>query len=125
MTLPVWPNTLPQKILRDGYAPASPENLIASTAMEDGPEVRRRKRLAIWSGVAVRYRMTPAQVATFKAFWLADLNAGTRDFTLPMFGMDSASYVNRTVRIADGRYSLAPAGPADSYVSLSLKVRDL
>ena len=121
MPAPVWPGTLPQRPLRDGYNPR-PQEALVRTPMEDGYEQARRQRLSIWHETPVRYRMTPAQLATFKAFWNGDLNAGASAFTLPVFGLDGAGYVNRTVRLRDVSYQ--PVGPADTYVAGTLSIRN-
>ena len=120
MPAPVWPATLPQKPLREGYDPR-PQEALVRTPMEDGYEQARRQRLSIWHETSARYRMTPAQVATFKAFWKNDLNAGASTFTMPVFGLDGTGYQDRTVRIRDVAYQ--PVGPADVYVAFTLVIR--
>ena len=109
------------KPLRDSYTPR-PRDPIERTENEDGPEHERRRRLNIWHETPVRYRMTPTQVATFKAFWKADLNTGAVALTMPIWGFDGAGYQTRTVKIRDISYM--PAGPADTYVGFTLSIRD-
>lgn len=123
MPLPVWPITLPQRPLREGYAVSAPSGHMSETEVEDGPAIRRRKVFSLWRRVQLRYRMTPAQKAAFETFWRQDLNAGVNEFTLPLWNFDGAGMVSARVRMEGASFSCGPAGPADSYVSFEVEAR--
>jgi hypothetical protein len=122
MTLPVWPGTLPQAPMREGYS-VDQENPKVSTQMEDGPDVDRLRKLYLRTSISAKYLMTPAQATTFKAFWKVDLNRGVSDFTIPVWTMEAAGYVNKTARI-EGAPKWEYIGPSHSAVMLNIKVRD-
>lgn len=67
-----WPVSLPQYPLADGWRETAPDNIIR-TAMDTGPaKVRRRGTAAPWTATAA-FRLTAAQLATFRTFLAVDL----------------------------------------------------
>lgn len=80
MSVPVWPETLPDEALIEGYSRAFPNKLLRSS-METGPaKVRRR----VTSGVAPlkgAIYMSRAQLTTFTTFYETTLAGGSLRFS--------------------------------------------
>jgi hypothetical protein len=75
----VWPSTLPQKPLVDGYGEDFPENTIR-TEMEVGPAKLRRRSTAAPKKITISFLMTQIQVATFETFFNTTLSSGSLPF---------------------------------------------
>ena len=78
----VWPPTLPQVALADGYTSRPGDNVVR-TEMDVGPAKVRRRGSAGVRRISVRYRMTPAQSDDFEAFYNDTLRSGALRFTWP------------------------------------------
>jgi len=80
MSIPSWPETLPQNILAQGYKGGLPNNLLRQQ-MDIGPaKVRRRGTVAV-EPVTGNILVTPAQLATLKTFYETTLLDGTLRFS--------------------------------------------
>lgn len=79
------------------------------TEMEDGPDRMRRASLTRLAKLSLRYLMSDAQMATFKAFVETTLNEGTQHFTMvvPSPGVTSGS---REAWLDKGLYKATRAG---------------
>lgn len=82
MSAPAWPGTLPQKLLRDGFAEESPDNLIVSD-MSVGPAKVRRRTTAAVRMIRGTLHMTSAQVSTFRTFVKTTIADRSQPFTFP------------------------------------------
>jgi hypothetical protein len=79
MSNPVWPPSLPQSPLLDGYK-EKPPKLFARAEMDAGvPKMRRRFTNAV-RPVEVTFYMTQAQVETLDAFYLSTIQGGAVAF---------------------------------------------
>lgn len=85
-----WPSELPQYPLADGWRETGPDNVVR-TPMDVGPaKVRRRSTSAPWTATAA-FRLTAAQLATFRAFLAVDLadRSLSYDWAHPVSGADA------------------------------------
>lgn len=80
MSDPVWPATLPQLILRAGYAESVPDQAI-ETPTDAGPGKVRRRQTGTQRQIKASIHCTPAQMDIFEAFYLGTLAGGTLNFT--------------------------------------------
>ena len=110
MALPVWPGSLPTRLLRDAYV-RKPLTRPVRSEMEM-PSVTRQRSMAAATVIeqATALRMTAAQASDFEAFWQGPLGRGASMFTMPVFDLATKNYVSRTVRIVDGAYDLRRDG---------------
>lgn len=88
MANPIWPTSLPQEPLREGYTETGPDALLR-TEMESGPPIVRRRFTAATQGRQVVYRMSDAQWATFKTFFDTTISGGALRFDWPDAGNDT------------------------------------
>lgn len=82
MTAPIWPSTLPHRVLRDGYSEAGPDGRLRQP-MSTGPAKVRRLTSAAVREVQVSLLLSPDQRATLDGFWDDDLAGGVRAFWFP------------------------------------------
>ncbi|MBB3591730.1 hypothetical protein FHX08_002074 [Rhizobium sp. BK529] len=82
MTVPVWPATLPQVFLRDGYDAQGADNLIASSVSIGPAKVRRRTTAAVkpLSGSMI---MSSTQFQVLVDFIENDIADRAKAFTFP------------------------------------------
>lgn len=92
----VWPSSLPQKPLADGFSETAP-NLVVRSPMDIGPAKVRRRATAGVTRLQMRFRLTNDQLTTFQAFLHADL----QDRALAFTWMHPISGANATFRIVD------------------------
>lgn len=78
----LWPATLPQHALRDGYEEA-PRNNVVAFEPDDGPPIERPKRSVAMTDLATTMRMTATQYDLFIDFVRRDLSEGTASFLMP------------------------------------------
>lgn len=127
MTLPVWPDTLPEYVLREGFQAAGVEATVR-TEMEDGPGYVRRKRLNIWTPVEIRLFLRSAQQVTeLKGFWRNTLNCGQSRFTAPIYTFEGtgSGYVLKTCMWDGPGPTFTPyGGPNQPMASFRVKVLD-
>lgn len=77
--MPVWPVSLPQDVLIDGYDERPPDTTLRST-MDEGPAKVRRRFTAGVRVFSVTVALTRAQVETLDAFYRTDLQGGALRF---------------------------------------------
>lgn len=75
----IWPSTLPQFVLQDGYREA-PSDIVKRTLMEVGPPKQRPLFTRGFKKLPVQLSMDLDQVAIFKAFYQDTLLGGTIPF---------------------------------------------
>ena len=78
MSLPVWPESLPQYPLIDGYSEV-PQDSVLRVDM-DGLTKQRNRFTATIFNVEESYLLTKDQFATFKNFYFNTLRNGSREF---------------------------------------------
>jgi hypothetical protein len=80
MTDPVWPDTLPQRLLNRGLSVQVGYPVVRSETDGGVAKVRRRftRGIETVSGILV---LTAAQMAAFRTFYQDSLSAGARAFT--------------------------------------------
>lgn len=79
MANPVWPASLPQDVLVEGYDEAMPD-LALRTEMDAGPAKVRRRFTAGVRTFKVGSAMTRAQVATLDTFFVTTVQGGALSF---------------------------------------------
>lgn len=85
--MPVWPVTLPDKPLYDGYAEQPPDNRLR-TQMDVGPPKQRRRATAGVRKIQCQFRLTKAQTEILDNFYDVICASGslTFDWTHPRTG---------------------------------------
>jgi hypothetical protein len=78
----VWPLTLPQYPLLDGFS-YQPPNLLVASESDTGPPMVRRRTTAGHAKVQCAWLLTGTQFATFRAFYETELAGGAVPFTMP------------------------------------------
>jgi hypothetical protein len=78
--IPSWPASLPQRPLADGFS-ETPPNLLVRSAADFGPAKARRRATAGVTKLKAAFRLSPAQLATFRTFFAADLQGGALTFS--------------------------------------------
>ena len=119
MSDPVWPLSLPQKPLRQGFA-SSGQQPVRRMQMESGPD--RVVRLSNQSvrGNSVAWYLSAQQLAEFWSFYEQDANAGADWVLIPLFTGNTVAH--HRCRI-NSYPSLAPMG-RDWQVSFSVETTD-
>ena len=79
MTNAVWPASLPQTPLAEGYNERAPDTVIRSP-MEAGPPRLRRRFTAGVRNIECQLRLTPAQLDTLDAFFGSTVAGGALPF---------------------------------------------
>ena len=79
MTNSVWPASLPQEPLAQGYNEQAP-NTVVRSAMEAGPPKLRRRFTAGVRSIECQVRLTPVQVDTLDAFFGSTVAGGALSF---------------------------------------------
>jgi len=80
MSIPAWDAGLPQTLLINGYSESAADNLLR-TSMDVGPAKQRRRSAAGPRPVSGSLKMTAAQIATFKTFYITTLLGGSLRFS--------------------------------------------
>ena len=75
----VWPASLPQRVLAQGYAETFPDT-VARAKMDAGPDKVRRRFTAAARDFEGSLRLTPAQAATLESFFHSDTAGGSLAF---------------------------------------------
>ena len=108
MALPVWPSTLPQDTLFDGYVENYPNNLLRSEGDSGFGKVRKK-------GATPPFRFTRniiisrTQRATLQTFIQSTLNDGALRFEFS-HPLDGGTIEMRIVPQGDYLYSVTPYG---------------
>lgn len=82
MTIPVWPSTLPQRVLRDGYSEKLRDGRMFSRTQSGPGKVRRRYSSAVLP-VSASLIIDEAQKARFERFWIEETAGGVLPFSMP------------------------------------------
>lgn len=85
----VWPLSLPQKPLRDGFNQTFSPNVI-KTDFEIGPKQTRPRSTFQGKKFTVSYMITGDQKIVFENFYQYTTLSGTQPFTIPDFYLDNA-----------------------------------
>jgi hypothetical protein len=80
MSDPVWPTSLPQRPLVDGYSNSFGDGAVR-TDMDSGPPKARRRFTAAVQPLRLAFRLTAAQVATLRSFFKDDCAFGAIPFS--------------------------------------------
>lgn len=75
----VWPVTIPDEFMDDGFAESPPDNSIRSQTDIGPPKIRRRSTAGI-RPIVGQQKMTSAQVATLDTFYVTTTQSGSLDF---------------------------------------------
>jgi len=76
----VWPASLPQYVLENGYQEQLPPNTV-ETEMETGTVKIRRRYTKVFRKFGVSIQMTEAEAAIFEEFYLLTCASGTLPFS--------------------------------------------
>lgn len=79
MSTILWPASLPQNLLQDGYSDTYQDNTIRFQP-DAGPAYIRRRYTAVATTVTGRLLLTKAQCATLDTFYLSTLEGGALPF---------------------------------------------
>jgi len=82
MTTLSWPQSLPQRFNRDGYAEAPGENVLRET-MDTGPAKTRLRGTSAPTRVTGQMVMDDDQLRLFKEFYQSSLFYGVVPFSMP------------------------------------------
>lgn len=84
----LWPDTLPEAPLLDGFHETPPATVIR-TEMEQGPAKLRRRTTAGVGKMEMRYLLSKAEVAALESFYQETLGGGALSFafTHPRTGL--------------------------------------
>jgi len=77
----LWPTTLPQEPLVEGFS-GTPQNTLIRTSMDAGPEKVRRRFTAASEYYTVSWIMTDAQFTTFRGFFNDTIAGGSEEFEM-------------------------------------------
>lgn len=80
MAAPVWPSTLPQRPLSDGFS-RQPRDPVLGFDTEVGPGKRRTRSGFRIYDVAATFRLNSAQLTTFNTFFETTIGFGAKVFT--------------------------------------------
>ena len=117
MTVPSWPDTLPQRYRVDGNQMGMGDGRLRSQT-DTGPGKMRPRSSAVADPLAVTMRMRSAQLDILKAFVRDDLAGGTLPFTIPV-AIGGGTWL---VRFADSLPSWVNVGGDRYNVSLALEI---
>lgn len=100
VVLDVWPVSLPQLVLRDGYAETEPD-VIRRTEMDEGPAKQRPRFTVGIRPFLVQLEMDLDQVAIFETFYEATLKDGSLPFTWkhPRTQVNTDFYIRGTQKV--------------------------
>ncbi|MBB3396879.1 hypothetical protein [Rhizobium sp. BK060] len=115
MTVPIWPESLPQYFTTTSYDEEGADNVLRSETSVGPAKTRRRTTANVWkqSGQMV---MSAAQFRTFLSFVENDILDGAKAFSFPAQLLGANNLVRMT-----SSYKASRVG-AQWYVSLALEV---
>lgn len=82
MAIPVWPSTLPQRPLRNGYQRTRP-NLLRRSQPAQGPAIVKANAVLGVQGITAPYMLTTAQRDTLHSFFYDTCRSGALRFSFP------------------------------------------
>ena len=80
MAIPVWPTSLPQKPLMAGFQ-EKPQNIMVRSQTDVGPVKARRRTTVAVTNFEMQFRLTSAQLATFRTFYATDIQSGVLTYS--------------------------------------------
>lgn len=95
MTVPVWPQTLPQRFLVSGYSEKLRDGRIM-TRTSAGPGKMRRRFSSAVMPVTASILLNYAEKQRFEQFWYEDTEGGVLAFLLPDQTHDNVSLLDET-----------------------------
>lgn len=113
----VWPSTLPQYVLEQGYGEEKQDQALR-TPMEGGATKTRRRFTARFDGLSVRLMMDSEQVDLFEQFYEMLLKGGT----LPFDWVHPRKGNAVTLQII-GKVAISPAGGDNYVVSFKVEIK--
>lgn len=116
-----WPSTLPAPAI-SGYALQSGDATIR-TDMESGPARVRRRYTATPDKLTLRFVMTEAQMAAFRAFWEGDADFGAAWWWLTVKDGRTVGSVAREVRPTNGAFKSEMIDAVHWSVTFEVEVR--
>lgn len=75
----IWPASLPQYVLQQGFSEKEPDTML-ETQMEAGPPKARRRFTTDYREFTVALQMSAAQRATFQTFFNTTVKGGSLPF---------------------------------------------
>lgn len=112
--MPTWPASLPQKPLVDGYS-EEPKSRVLRSQMDAGPPKTRQRFTAGVTDIPVNMTLSIAQLATFEAWFNADIQGGSLPFDMSHPRADEVVSM-----MIVPPYQLNPVGVGDQYWRLSM-----
>lgn len=82
MAIPIWPESLPKRVLQNGYTESYPNNLMRTEFDSGVPKVRRKSGLVPWP-MTVTLLLTREQKETLEDFTTETLDMGALRFSFP------------------------------------------
>ena len=80
MPIPTWPTALPQKPLMAGFQ-ENPQNIVVRSQTDVGPAKARRRTTVAQINFDMQFRLTSAQLATFRTFYATDIQSGVLTYS--------------------------------------------
>lgn len=113
MAVPVWPASLPQALITDGYGQQAPSTIIA-TQMDVGPGKRRRRTSAGVQPVQGQIVVTEEQLEMLREFFHKDLGDGALRFRWidPVSSPNPAGDARMVLDGSNGTYASTPHSAA-------------
>ncbi len=115
--MPTWPTTLPQEVLRGGYAEGFKTTVIRSPT--DSGRTKRRQRFINGPELLdVAMPLTEPEILIFRAFYEDELGNGALSFTYPHPRLGT----NVTVAFREDPEPLTPEGATTYILSMKLEI---
>lgn len=115
--MPIWPTTLPQFALREGYAEGFKQTVLRSP-MDSGATKRRQRFINAPTTLSITIPLTDAEILIFKAFYEDELGNGALSFTFPHPRLKT----NVTVVFKTDPEPLTPEGANTYMLKMDLEV---
>lgn len=115
--MPTWPASLPQFVLRGGYAEGFKTTVVRSPT-DSGRTKRRQRFINGPEALDVVVPLNNAQILTFKQFYEDDLGNGALSFTFPHPRLET----DVTVVFREDPEPLTPEGATTYLLSMKLDI---
>lgn len=117
-----WPSTLPDPLMT-GYELQATDPTIR-TDMDAGSARVRRRNTATPDHVSLRFMLTEAQMAIFRAFWESDFMSGAAWVYMPIKDGRTASVSSKECRPVSGAFKSLMASATHWAVEFQVEVRN-
>lgn len=117
VVLDVWPVSLPQLVLRDGYAETEPD-VIRRTEMDEGPAKQRPRFTVGIRPFLVQVELDVDQVVIFQTFYEDTL----KDGTIPFSWKHPRTQVNTDFRFVGQPQKMRVQGARNWRITMALEV---